>query len=51
MQDVITAFYVVKTVKMGFVGDRKIVKAGFMEKVKWEPDLAGQAGSRERDGF
>lgn len=36
---------------MGFVGDRKIVKADFVEKVKLEPDLAGQAGFSEGEGW
>lgn len=40
MQCVVTAFYGIKAVKLGFSGDRKI-KADFTKKVKLEPDLAG----------
>lgn len=34
VQGVVTAFYVVKAVEMGFLRARKIIKADFTKKVK-----------------
>lgn len=33
------AYYVVKTVKYGFLGEKKITKEEFVKKVKLESDL------------